>query len=166
VERVFLGIGANTGAPLRAFEQAAGMLEKILADQRQARVFLSDPLYVTDQPVYVNTVISGLTDLVPFELLDEVQRIETALGRNRPHERLKGERTLDIDILLYGNRVLSETRLVIPHPGMLERKFVLLPLLELEPELIDPRSGLRFAVALRSMKSQGIYYHDLSLYNF
>jgi 2-amino-4-hydroxy-6-hydroxymethyldihydropteridine diphosphokinase len=104
-------------------------------------------------------VLAGSTGLPPLELLAHTQEIEAALGRDRSRERPKGERTLDIDILLYGRTILDSDRLTLPHPGMLERAFVLVPLLELEPGLVHPVTGIPFSEALPGVKEQGIYLH-------
>jgi 2-amino-4-hydroxy-6-hydroxymethyldihydropteridine diphosphokinase len=108
----------------------------------------------------MNLVVSGNTDLSPSDLLKETQEIEVSLGRDRSRNRPKGERTLDIDILLYGSTIIDSEQLIIPHPGMLERAFVLVPLLELAPDLVSPVSGIPFAEALTNVKDQGIYLYD------
>ena len=113
-----------------------------------------------DQPDFLNLVVTGLTEVEPFDLLHRTQAIESSFGRDRSRERPKGERTLDIDILLYGSTIMNSTQLLLPHPGMLERAFVLVPLLEIAPDLINPVSGIAFAEALPRVKDQGIYLHD------
>jgi len=90
-----------------------------------------------DQPDYINAVVKIDTQLTPLELLDELQKIELSQGRVRKENRW-GPRTLDLDILLYGNKVIDNARLTIPHYGMKEREFVLYPLLELDNELRLP----------------------------
>jgi 2-amino-4-hydroxy-6-hydroxymethyldihydropteridine diphosphokinase len=108
----------------------------------------------------MNLVVTGFTDLSPMDLLKETQEIEISLGRDRSRDRPMGERTLDIDILLYGSTIMDSEQLMIPHPGMLERAFVLVPLLELAPDLVNPVSGRSFAEALSGVKDQGIYLQD------
>lgn len=110
-----------------------------------------------DQPDFLNAVAAGDCALEPLELLRRCNTLEAALGRDRSRERVKGPRTLDVDILLYGSALVDLPDLKVPHPGMTERAFVLRPLLELEPGLADPRTGRPFADFLPSVETQGIY---------
>ena len=123
-------------------------------------LYRTSPRYVLDQPDFLNLVVTGLTEIEPVELLSRTQDIEASFGRDRSRERPKGERTLDIDILLYGSTILDSGKLILPHPGMLERAFVLVPLIEIAPDLVNPVSGKSFAEALPGVKDQGIYLHD------
>jgi 2-amino-4-hydroxy-6-hydroxymethyldihydropteridine diphosphokinase len=101
-------------------------------------------MYVTDQPMYLNAVGEALSPVPPREMLDEIHRVENALGRDRSREVRMGPRTLDIDILLCDKVVMDDADLTIPHPRITERLFVLIPLLELAPRLRDPRTGARY----------------------
>lgn len=103
--------------------------------------------------------VSGATDLSPLDLLSATQAIEARWGRDRSRERFKGPRPLDIDILLYGNDILTLPGLVVPHPGLLERAFALVPLVELDPGLRHPQSGGLLSDALEAVKGQGIYLY-------
>jgi len=114
-------------------------------------------MYVTDQDDFLNLVVSGFTSLEPYGFLEVSQGIETAHGRRRERETTKGPRTLDIDILLFGTTILESERLVIPHPGIGERGFVLVPLIELEPGLRDPLSGASYAELLGKIGAAGVY---------
>jgi 2-amino-4-hydroxy-6-hydroxymethyldihydropteridine diphosphokinase len=102
--------------------------------------------------------VEGTTELSPEELLSAVHEIERSLGRDRSNEREKGPRTIDIDILLYGDKLIESPMLTVPHPRIIERKFVLIPLLELEPQLCHPGTQTAFQSNLDSLESQGIYY--------
>lgn len=116
-----------------------------------------------DQPAFLNAAVAADYDGDPYRLLDFVNEVEARFGRKRESERRRGERTLDIDILLFGGRVVADPpRLEIPHPGLLERKFALLPLLELWPGARDPRTGKHLAEAWSALGEQGIYYADLA----
>jgi len=114
---------------------------------------------VLDQPDFLNVVVAGDTELGPMELLERLQAIEAEFGRDRSRERHKGPRTLDIDILLHGSTIMQTAALTLPHPGIAERAFVLVPLLELEPGLRYPVSGILLSSFLESVGGQGIYLH-------
>jgi 2-amino-4-hydroxy-6-hydroxymethyldihydropteridine diphosphokinase len=110
--------------------------------------------------------MTGYCSLAPYDLLSRIHEVEARFGRDRSRERRRGQRTLDVDILLYGDSVIDEPpALQIPHPGLRERKFALLPLLELWPEAADPRDRSPLADLLAILPPQGIYYADLAPYN-
>ncbi len=156
--RAFLGLGSNLGNASDTLGAAfARLADGILEGARISRLYRSKPLYVEDQPDFVNAVAAGETGLPPRELLAAVNRIEASFGRDRSREIRNGPRSLDIDILLYGDLVLDEPGLAIPHPRLGERSFALIPLLELEPALVDPRGGRSYAEIARSLPEQGIY---------
>ncbi|HYK74911.1 MAG TPA: 2-amino-4-hydroxy-6-hydroxymethyldihydropteridine diphosphokinase [Pseudoneobacillus sp.] len=102
-------------------------------------VYETDPVGYTDQSTFLNMVISVITDLSPEELLTECMKIETELGRKR--EIKWGPRTIDLDILLYNQENIETERLIVPHPRMQERAFVLIPLLEIASDLSAPWLG-------------------------
>ncbi len=153
---VYLGLGSNTGDRRALIDEAVRQIGDILQELRKASLYETAPMEVLDQPRFLNTVVSGSTRLDPYELLERTQRIETSLGRDRSRERRKGPRSLDIDILLYGDLRMSGETLTIPHPSMTERGFVLVPLLELEPDLREPGSGTRYASFLDRLGPQDI----------
>ncbi len=138
---VFLCLGSNVG------ERRARLAEGIVELERsgvalpiRSSVYETEPVGVENQPWFLNQVVRGVTRLSPVELLGVCKRIETGFGREPTSVRF-GPRPLDIDILLYGDRVMSDERLTIPHPRMHERRFVLIPLVEIAPEAVDPRNG-------------------------
>lgn len=142
---VVLGLGSNQGDSRSILAGAVERLGKLLGDMRAAALIETEPLYVLDQPRFFNTAVSGFWDFSPPELLEAVHGIEASYGRNRSRERRWGERTLDIDILLFGDLIISEPpRLEIPHPRLRERSFALRPLVELLPEARDPVTGRLF----------------------
>jgi 2-amino-4-hydroxy-6-hydroxymethyldihydropteridine diphosphokinase len=157
MEKVWLGIGSNLGDSEALIREAAARLSSFLAEIRVSSLWRSKARYVEDQPDFMNAVASGLTNLGPRELLAAANRVEAELGRDRSAVVAKGARTMDIDILLYGASIIAETDLIIPHPGIRERKFVLLPLMELDPEIVDPVSGRLFREFLAELPPQGIY---------
>lgn len=165
METVWLGLGSNLGDREAFIIKAISRLEAFLSDGRSSRLWQSKACYVTDQPDFLNAIITGRTAMEPLDLLTAVQGIERELGRDRSAVPPKGARTIDIDILLYGTRIIASESLVIPHPGMKERKFVLLPLVELDPSLVDPVSGRLFMDFLAELPPQGIYPYDPCIYD-
>ncbi len=126
---------------------------------RVSSVYRSTPQYVVNQPDFYNLVLQGETSLKPLGLLERTQAVEAHFGRDRSHELIKGPRTLDIDILYLGCEVFQHPSLTIPHPGIRERAFVLVPLLELDPDMVDPVDGASLAGYMREVAGQGIYLH-------
>ena len=118
-----------------------------------------------NQPDFLNLVVRGTTALSPQSLLSVLASIEAALGRDRSSAGPKGPRTIDIDILLYGTSIIAEPNLIVPHPGMKDRQFVLIPLLELDPEIVDPVSGAPFKDFLAALPPQGIYPAEGAIYD-
>ena len=135
-----LGLGSNLGNRLDFLNQACRELSAVtFRDFRSSAIYESEPLLKMKQPKYYNQVVCGLTDLSPVELVVKCQQIENMLGRVRK-ERW-GSRNIDLDILSYGNEIVDNKKLKIPHPEMEKRSFVLLPLLELSPNWVHPESG-------------------------
>ena len=135
---VCLGLGSNVGDREEYIEQAIFLLEKHTGLQvlRHSSNYETEPEGGVSQPPFINAVVAIKTKLDPYKLLDICHEIEAALGREREIDR--GPRTIDIDILLYGNEVISDDKLQIPHPLMHERLFVLKPLSEIAPKQIHP----------------------------
>jgi 2-amino-4-hydroxy-6-hydroxymethyldihydropteridine diphosphokinase len=149
----YLALGSNLGDRLGTLQRAVDLLEaRAGIDVRcSSRVYETEPVG-PPQPPYLNAVIEVRTDLGPRELLEACLAVETELGRARG-ERW-GPRTLDVDVLSYEDRVVNEPDLVVPHPRMHERAFVLVPLLELDPDPVLP--GGRSVRVLRSPADTGI----------
>jgi 2-amino-4-hydroxy-6-hydroxymethyldihydropteridine diphosphokinase len=166
METVYLCLGSNIGDRMGFLTEAANRLSRILHAFRVSSVWETEPMYTTVQPRFLNAVICGKTDLDPESLLSETQRIETTLGRNRREETVKGPRPIDIDIVLFGERALDTPELVIPHPGIYERRFFLVPLLELSPELQDPATGKPIRDILHALPQEGVYSWTSARYNF
>ena len=141
---VVLGLGSNLGDSRRIVLEAVTALRQVLVKLRVASLYETAPLYVTDQGRFINTAVAGLYSGSPRELLSRIHEIEACFGRDRSKERRWGERTLDIDILLFGDLVVSEADLQIPHPRLKERRFALEPLLELLPDAAEPGTGIPY----------------------
>lgn len=136
---VYIGLGANLAQPLQQLERAVLALQSI-KDTKLVKVsgfYGSKPMGPQDQPDYVNAVAALTTRLAAEDLLTELQQIELEQGRQRKDERW-GPRTLDLDILLFGNDIIQTERLTVPHYGMKVREFVLYPLAELNLNLVLP----------------------------
>ncbi|WP_394706916.1 2-amino-4-hydroxy-6-hydroxymethyldihydropteridine diphosphokinase [Marispirochaeta sp.] len=162
---VYLGLGSNSGDSEVTIRQAALETGSFLREMVLSSIYRTLPRDDENQPLFQNAVCTGLTRKSPLELLMLVQAIEKKHGRRRDPHRPKGPRTLDIDILLYGNEIISRENLVVPHPRMTERKFALVPMLELDPLLKEPGTGIFYAEYARSLEAQGIYYISLNHYS-
>ena len=137
--RVYIALGSNLASPLEQVNAAVQALGEI-PDSRIVAVssfYRTPPLGPQDQPDYLNAAVALETTLAPEELLNHTQRIELQQGRVRKAERW-GPRTLDLDIMLFGNDVINTDRLTVPHYDMKNRGFMLWPLFEIEPELTFP----------------------------
>ncbi|HKS33925.1 MAG TPA: 2-amino-4-hydroxy-6-hydroxymethyldihydropteridine diphosphokinase [Enterobacteriaceae bacterium] len=148
--RVWLAIGSNLASPLQQVNAALAALAQI-PETRVVTVsafYRTPPLGPQDQPDYLNAAVALDTPLEPEALLDHTQRIELQQGRVRKDERW-GPRTLDLDIMLFGDRVINTPRLTIPHYDMKNRGFMLWPLFEIAPELIFPDGETLQAVLQR-----------------
>lgn len=130
---------------------AAGRLATLLDGFTISDLIETDPEGegVEGQMLYINAVAAGETALGPRELLDELAAIEQAFGRERPYPN--AQRTLDIDLILLGDAIIVEPDLEVPHPRFRERFFVLGPLAEIAPEMVDPLTGLRASELLRNL---------------
>jgi len=159
---VWLGLGANIGDRLSCIETAAGRLGSRLKQISMAGIYETAPRDFFDQEDFLNTVIRAETDLKPLELLDFLHGIEAEGGRVRSDAvPEKGPRTIDIDILLFGEDCMTLTGddggdLVIPHKSMHERLFVLKPLLDLDSSLIDPRDGVLWRLKASQISDQRV----------
>lgn len=137
--RVYLAIGSNLASPLDQVNAAIAALGDIpqTAVVAVSSFYRTPPLGPQDQPDYLNAAVALDTDLEPDALLDNTQRIELEQGRTRKAERW-GPRTLDLDIMLFGELTLNSERLTVPHYDMHNRGFMLWPLAEIAPDLIFP----------------------------
>ena len=136
---VYIGLGSNLGQPVAQLQQALSALAELPQSQLVccSSFYGSRPMGPQNQPDYVNAVAEMHSSLEPIALLDALQGIEQQHGRLRKGERW-GARTLDLDILLYGQHVIRSERLQVPHYGIAEREFVLYPLAEIAPDLVIP----------------------------
>ena len=134
--RAYIGVGANLGDREATIRAALAALPGVVGVSQLRE---TDPVGVVDQPPFLNGAAALETDFSPRELLDALLAVERELGRER-RERW-GPRTIDLDLLLYGDETIDEPGLTIPHPRLHERRFALEPLLDLDPELAIPGRG-------------------------
>lgn len=164
MERVYIGLGSNLAEPR---EQLRGALKALAALPSSRLVamsslYASDPLGPPDQPRYNNAVAALETSLEPLALLDALQAIELAQGRERKAERW-GPRTLDLDILLFGDRLIDESRLTVPHYHLHARAFVLYPLAEIAPQNLQLADGRNLTGLLTACPFEGLERLDEAL---
>lgn len=151
--RAYIGVGANLGNPQETIARA---LELLAAADGLEVVAVStlretEPVGFLDQPSFLNGAVAVETELSPRELLNCLLAVELALGRTRTGPRY-GPRTIDLDLLVYGDDELSEPGLTVPHPRLAERRFALEPLAELDAELFVPGRG-KVSTLLRGLQS-------------
>lgn len=139
---VYIAFGGNIGSSEQVFEDAISKISKLqgVYTLKRSKKYRSKPFGGVDQPDFLNMAIAVETNIHPTRLLDQLQAIELELGRTR--EVHWGPRTLDLDIILYDNQIISTDRLLVPHRYMTKRDFVLKPLLDLNQYLVDPRTKL------------------------
>lgn len=145
---IYLGLGSNIGEKVKQLELARKMIDNInnLEVTRVSSYYLTAPWGKTDQEDFVNQVIEATTSLAAEDLLKRLQEIEIKMGR---HRNVKwGPRNIDLDILLYGDEVIDSPELRVPHPHMRQRLFVLIPLQEINANLVFPDDGVQLGEVL------------------
>jgi 2-amino-4-hydroxy-6-hydroxymethyldihydropteridine diphosphokinase len=142
-EQVYIGLGSNLGDSISIVQDTIKRLGKISKSElvNHSSLYQSEPLGDTPQDDYVNAVVALNTSLQPTELLLELQAVEHAYYRQRDPALKWGPRTLDLDIILYGNRMINDSHLTVPHRDMHNRLFVLKPLFEISGEIYIPGLG-------------------------
>jgi 2-amino-4-hydroxy-6-hydroxymethyldihydropteridine diphosphokinase len=160
-ELVYVGLGANLGDREESLARAIETIEKDsdLALFGVSSVFETEPVGPPGQDFYLNAVVALRVRLGPLELLVRLRGIERAMGRDRRQEKERwGPRTLDLDILFFGDRQIETPELVIPHVRAHERNFVMAPLAEIAPGLIHPRLGITVAEIALALPDLGSAY--------
>jgi 2-amino-4-hydroxy-6-hydroxymethyldihydropteridine diphosphokinase len=151
----YLALGSNlpspAGPPDATLAAAAARIGSFGRITARSSLYSTTPVGLADQPRFLNAVVALETNLAPDELLHSLLAVELEFGRDRSATLPNGPRTLDLDILLYGDLIVSEFDLQIPHPRLAERAFVLIPLNQIAPGLRDPRSGSTMSQLLQSL---------------
>jgi 2-amino-4-hydroxy-6-hydroxymethyldihydropteridine diphosphokinase len=158
MKTVYLSLGSNSGDRdvmlARALERLPSEDIRVV---RASAVYETEPRDFSEQPWFLNQIVEIETSLFPRQLLSRLQKIELGLGRVREREQWKGPRTIDIDILFYGNAIVSTPGLEIPHPRLTDRRFVLEPLAELAPEFRHPRTRQTVKELLATVSNQKVH---------
>lgn len=154
VQGIYLLLGANLGKPVETFEKARLMMKPFVSISRTSSLFITAPWKMSSKNLFHNQVLELETDLDPQDLLQKCLEVEIQLGRKRTQAPGYQDRVIDIDILLYGDQVLKEPELIIPQNNLASRAFALLPLLELNPDLVHPETGVPFKESLIPLKDQ------------
>jgi 2-amino-4-hydroxy-6-hydroxymethyldihydropteridine diphosphokinase len=154
----YIGMGSNlpspAGTPEATLTAAAARLETLGRVTKRSSLYSTEPVGFAAQPRFVNAVIALETELDPRELLKGLLAIEQEFGRDRTTGFANGPRTLDLDMVLFDNLILSEPGLEIPHPRLPERTFVLIPLCDIAPRLVHPRSGIAVSQLLDILREK------------
>lgn len=150
--RVFIGLGSNIGDRKKNMEEAMRLLDTPpdIKVEKESSLYTTEPIGFVGQDWFLNSVIEVSTLLSPKALLHRCQAIEEQMGRVRT--MLWGPRTIDLDILLYGEEIVEDDELIIPHPNMHKRGFVLVPFAEIAPEVIHPKLNKKASELLRQLK--------------
>lgn len=151
---VYLALGSNLGNREENLKQAIASLPPQMTVKAKSHVYETPPWGYEDQPRFLNQVVNAQTYLQPELLLKHIKRLEVALGRKATFRN--GPREIDIDILLYDDMVLNTPLLTLPHPHMHERGFVLLPMMDIAPDLVHPLTGKSVREMLISCNLGGI----------
>nr|WP_286267733.1 2-amino-4-hydroxy-6-hydroxymethyldihydropteridine diphosphokinase [Thalassotalea atypica] len=156
----YVGLGSNLSDPEQQIRQAVTAIENISSCKllHVSHLYFSRPMGPKDQPDYMNAVLALETTLAPLSLLDQLQTIENTAGRVRKDNRW-GPRVLDLDIILFGDEVINNERLTVPHYGMTEREFVLTPLAEIAPNLSLP-DGRSVMALSKLVANNGLKIHS------
>lgn len=154
---VVIAIGTNLGDRKAAIAFAIDRLSRLISSLTASKIVETEPVgpdgrVLPGQPPFLNLVITGTTTLPPRQLLEEMLAAEREFGRERPYPG--APRTLDLDLILYGDRVIDEPGLQVPHPRFRSRHFVLGPLAQIAPEMIDPATGRTVTELLQRLRSE------------
>lgn len=150
---VAIALGSNLGAREEHLRDALAALAACVSDLRVSRLVETDPVGVGEQPRFLNAAATGSTSLSARDLLTTLLDIERRRGRERPYPG--APRTLDLDLILYGDAVIDEPDLLVPHPRFRERLFVLEPLAEIAADWIDPVTGQTVGELLKGVRGGG-----------
>lgn len=158
--RVAIALGSNDADAAAKVREAFSHLQEILHDARLSPLYASAPMYYADQPRFVNAVAVGGAELTPADLLAWLKNLEREMGRMTTFRN--GPRLIDLDIVFYGDEVIEQGDLIVPHPRMAERPFVMAPLAALAPEWLHPLTGASVGVMAADLEYGDEDLHELA----
>jgi 2-amino-4-hydroxy-6-hydroxymethyldihydropteridine diphosphokinase len=148
---IYLGLGGNLGDPPATFQQALKLIGEFAQVTKVSKLYKSKPFGFADQPDFYNAAAQLSSNLSPLDLLAQLQEVEKQLGKKVVREN--GPRVIDLDLLVYADEVIDLPELTLPHPGILDRDFVLKPLIDLNPILTHPAwNGQSLQTAMDQLK--------------
>lgn len=149
-----LSLGSNLGDRIENLRKASEMLQSCGHDLHFSQVYETPPMYVTDQPKFLNMAVTLMSFHAPTALLKHIKDIEQGIGRQQSYRH--GPRLIDIDIILCSSLQVEDEGLIVPHASFREREFVLRPLAEIAPQWVDPQSGMDIVTLLRQLPDEGM----------
>jgi 2-amino-4-hydroxy-6-hydroxymethyldihydropteridine diphosphokinase len=151
----YIALGSNLGDRAKTLATATHRLGRLGRVEACSSLYETEPVGFHDQPAFLNAVLALETELKPVQLLHALLAIERELGRDRSQGVVNGPRTLDLDLLLMGDTVVATKELTLPHPALVQRRFVLAPLAEIAPHLRHPQHGQTIAEMLALLPDEG-----------
>ena len=151
----YIALGSNLGDRAKTLAAARDHLARLGRVEACSSLYETEPVGFHDQPAFLNAVLALETDLAPLPLLHSLLAIERDLGRDRSHSVPNGPRTLDLDLLLVGDTIVATEELMLPHPALVRRRFVLAPLAEIAPHLRHLQCGQTIAELLALLPDEG-----------
>ncbi len=157
---VYIGLGSNQGKKKENIKKALVLLKKYVVIKKISSLYKTEPVGVKDRHWFLNCVVEGKTYISPLRLINFFQKIERALGRVR--KKGCSQRTIDVDLLLYSNKRILKDNLIVPHAELHKRRFVLIPLLEINPNLTHPVLNKKLKDILKGIKTshQRVFLKD------
>jgi 2-amino-4-hydroxy-6-hydroxymethyldihydropteridine diphosphokinase len=151
----YIALGSNLGDRAKTLASATHRMRRLGRVEACSSLYETEPVGFHDQPAFLNSVLALETELDPLSLLHSLLAIERELGRDRSQGVLNGPRILDLDLLLMGGTVVATEELTLPHPGLVQRRFVLAPLAEIAPQLRHPQRNQTIAELLARLPDEG-----------